>query len=210
MFVVAAESLAQAKAAGVAIHTATTVVGLEPGPLLRLSTPEGPRKLAAQRVLLATGVRETSRAARLIGGDRPLGVVTTGALQSLVYLAGRRPFRRPVILGTELVSFYALLTCRHAGIRPVAMIEANARTTARAFAASLPRLLGVPLHLATALTAIHGRARVEGVTLRRADGSTFDLPCDGVVVTGAFTPEATLARLGTLALNPGSGGPVID
>src|SRR3546814_11836007 len=63
-------------------------------------------------LLLATGVRETSRAARLIGGARPLGVVTTGALQSLVYLAGRRPFERPVILGTELVSFSALLTCR--------------------------------------------------------------------------------------------------
>jgi NADPH-dependent 2,4-dienoyl-CoA reductase/sulfur reductase-like enzyme len=202
--------VAEAEAAGVAIHTATTVVGLEPGPLLRLSTPEGVRDLTAQRVLLATGVRETSRAARLIGGDRPLGVMTTGALQSLVYLAGKRPFRRPVILGSELVSFSALLTCRHAGIRPVAMIEANARITARSFAAALPRLFGVPLHLSTALEAIHGHPRVEGVTLRRADGSTVDLACDGVVVTGAFTPEATVARLGALALDPGSGGPVID
>lgn len=202
--------VAEAEAAGVAIHTTTTVVGLEPGPRLRLSTPEGTRDLDAQRVLLATGVRETSRAARFIGGDRPLGVVTTGALQSLVYLAGKQPFRRPVILGSELVSFSALLTCRHAGIRPVAMVEPKPRITARSFAAGLPRLFGVPLHLATELVAIHGRPRVEGVTLRRADGSSFDLACDGVIVTGAFTPEATLLRLGPLALDPGSGGPVVD
>ena len=49
-----------------------------------------------------------------------------GALQAMVYLAGQAPFRRPVIVGTELVSFSALLTCRHAGIRPAAMIESGA------------------------------------------------------------------------------------
>ena len=36
-----------------------------------------------------------------------------------------KPFERPVIIGSELVSFSALLTCRHLGIRPVAMIEEN-------------------------------------------------------------------------------------
>jgi NADPH-dependent 2,4-dienoyl-CoA reductase/sulfur reductase-like enzyme len=206
----ASRLVARAAAAGAAIHTGTTVVGIAPGPRLLLSTAGGRGELAARRVLLATGVRETSRASRLIGGDRPLGVVSTGALQSLVYLGGKRPFQRPLILGTELVSFSALLTCRHAGMRPVAMVEANPRMTARRFAAALPRLFGVPLHLSTEIAAIHGRRRVEGVTLRRADGGTFELPCDGVVVTGAFTPEATLARLGALDLDPGSGGPVID
>lgn len=202
--------VARAEAAGVAIHTGTTVVGLAPGPRLLLSTAAGQAELIARRVLLATGVRESSRAARLIGGQRPLGVVTTGALQSLVYLAGQRPFRRPVILGSELVSFSALLTCRHAGIRPVAMVEENARITARHFAAMLPRLFGVPLHLATQLVSIHGQSRVEGVTLRLPDGSTQEIAADGVVVTGAFTPEATLAQLGHLAVDPGSGGPVVD
>jgi NADPH-dependent 2,4-dienoyl-CoA reductase/sulfur reductase-like enzyme len=206
----ASRLVARAAAAGAAIHTGTTVVGIAPGPRLLLSTAGGRGELAARRVLLATGVRETSRAARLIGGDRPLGVVSTGALQSLVYLGGKRPFRRPVILGSELVSFSALLTCRHAGIWPVAMVEANPRITARRFAAALPRLLGVPLHLGTELVAIHGSPRVEGVTLRRADGSALEIEADGVVVTGAFTPEATLARLGHLALDAGSGGPAVD
>src|SRR3546814_11554772 len=74
----------------------------------------------------------------------------------------------------------------------------------------LPRLFGVPLHLATQLVSIHGQSRVEGVTLRLPDGSTQQIAADGVIVTGAFTPEATLAQLGHLAVDPGSGGPVVD
>ena len=68
-------------------------------------------------------MRETSRAARLIGGEKPGGVMSTGALQGIVHLNRQRPFQRPVILGTELVAFSALLTCRHAGITPLAMVE---------------------------------------------------------------------------------------
>ncbi|WP_340115502.1 FAD-dependent oxidoreductase [Pelagibius sp. 7325] len=206
--------VARAESAGVDLYLSTTVVGIAPGPRLTLSTNAGKEDLAARRVLLATGVRETSRAARFIGGDRPPGVITTGALQSMVYLHGKRPFASPVILGSELVSFSAILTCRHAGIRPAAMVEPGARVTARQIAEALPRLFGIPLHLETELAAIHGRERVEGVTLRRADGHEWTVETDGVIVTGAFTPEATLARLSHLALDVtgdgGSGGPIVD
>ena len=204
----------RATAAGVEIYPATTVTAIAEGPKLTLSTAGGRTELTARHVLLATGVRETSRAARFIGGRRPGGVIATGALQSMVYLAGKRPFRRPVILGSELVSFSALLTCRHAGIRPVAMIEPGARVTARRFAEALPRLFGIPLHLNREVVAIHGREQVEGVTLRGPNGEEHDLETDGVIVTGGFTPEATLCRLGHLALDGsgegGSGGPAID
>ncbi|MGF1593693.1 MAG: NAD(P)/FAD-dependent oxidoreductase [Kiloniellaceae bacterium] len=200
----------RARAAGVEIRTGTTVVGLAPGGRLQVSTADGAAELAARRVLLATGVRETSRAARMIGGRRPLGVVSTGALQSLVYLAGKRPFRRPVILGSELVSFSAILTCRHAGIRPVAMVEEGPRITARRFFEGLPRLLGIPLFLGTRLVAIHGDRRVEGVTVERADGTRHEIAADGVIVSGAFTPEATLCRMGHLTIDTASGGPAVD
>lgn len=206
--------VARAEDAGVDIFPQTTVTAIAPGPTLTLSTPAGLRELTAKKVLLATGVRETSRAARFIGGQRPLGVISTGALQSMVYLAGKRPFARPVVLGSELVSFSAILTCRHAGIRPVAMVEPGERITARRFARALPRVFGIPLHLGTELAAIHGKDRVEGVTLHGPGGEVRELACDGVIVTGAFTPEATLCRLGHLELdatdNGGSGGPVID
>ncbi|MBP5858608.1 FAD-dependent oxidoreductase [Marivibrio halodurans] len=203
---------ARARAAGVDIRTRTSVVRLGPGPhpTLDLTTPEGATRLRAERVLLATGVRETSRAARLIGGGRMRGVVSTGALQSMIYLKGLVPFRRPVVLGTELVSFSSLMTCRHAGARPVAMVEPGTRITARSFARALPALMGIPVHLETTVEAIHGTDRVEGVTLAGPDGARREIDCDGVIVSGAFTPEASLARLGGFAIDAGGGGPVID
>ena len=200
----------RARAAGVGIRTAHTVVAVEPEGRLRLVTPEGVATLAARRAVLATGVRESSRHARLLSGDRPLGVLTTGALQAMVYLRELIPFRRPVILGTELVSLSALLTCRKAGIRPVAMVEPNPWPTARRPLALFPRLLGIPVHYATELAAIHVGRRVEGVTLRDASGAVTELACDGVLLTGRFTPEAALVRPSHLALDPLTGGPAVD
>jgi hypothetical protein len=186
------------------------VTALHPGGRLSLSTPDGVGELAAKRVLLCTGVREKSRAARLIGGEKPGGVVSTGALQGMVYLKGQRPFSRPVLLGTELVSFSALLTCRHMGIRPVAMVEPGAEVTARWPARLLPRLLRIPLMLGTELTAIHGRTQVTRVDLTGPDGKTRHIAVDGVIVSGGFLPEAALLKAGHLDVDPASGGPDID
>jgi NADPH-dependent 2,4-dienoyl-CoA reductase/sulfur reductase-like enzyme len=206
----AARLVARARLAGVEIHTGITVTALRPSGTLELSTPQGLRQLSAQRVLLCTGVREKSRTARLIGGTRPGGVLSTGALQGMVYLKGIAPFRRPVILGTELVSFSALMTCRHAGIRPVAMIEAGSRTTARWPSQALPRVMGVQLMLNTELCAIHGDSRVEEVVIREADGTTRRIATDGVIVSGRFLPEASLLQASHLAVDRRSGGPRID
>lgn len=205
----AARLRASALAAGVEIRERTTVTALRPSGRVEITDDEGPSDLSASAVLLATGVRETSRAARLIGGDKPGGVIPTAALQGLVYLNGQRPFRRPVILGTELVAVSALLTCRHAGIRPLAMVEPGDRPTVRAPAHWLARLMGVPILLRSDIAAIHGRSRVEGVTLSTPQGPA-DLPADGVVVTGGFRPDAALLRGSHLEVDPASGGPVID
>lgn len=201
--------VAQAQAAGTEIISGTTVTALREGPHLSVTSNEGTGEIAARLVLLATGIRETSRAGRLIGGTKPGGVMTTGALQGFVYGAGSRPFRRPVILGTELVAFSAILTCRHAGMRPVAMIEAGVRITARRPAHLLPRLLGIPLLLDTELVAVEGRDRVEAVLLRSSAGETR-VETDGVIVTGRFRPEATLVRESHLTFDPATGGPEID
>ena len=117
--------------AGADIRLRHSVVSMAAGPVLTVATPDGVRALTARRVIVATGIRETTRAARLISGDRPFGVLNTGALQDMVELRHRVPFKRPVIVGTELVSMSALLTCRAGGIEPVAVIEANARPTVR-------------------------------------------------------------------------------
>jgi NADPH-dependent 2,4-dienoyl-CoA reductase/sulfur reductase-like enzyme len=199
-----------ARAAGIDLRTGVTVSALLPGGVVETAGRDGLQRLTAERVVLALGVRERPASARLIGGDRPWGVTTTGALQQLVYLERRRPFRRAVIVGTELVSFSLLLTLRHAGIRPVAMLEEGERIVARRPGDLIARhLFGVPVLTGTRLVAVHGRTRVEAVEIERA-GRRERLDCDGVVFSGRFVPEAALLRAGHLALDPGTGGPVVD
>ncbi|WP_193140662.1 NAD(P)/FAD-dependent oxidoreductase [Meridianimarinicoccus sp. MJW13] len=199
----------EAKGAGVEIRCQTTVTALHPGGEVDVSAPDGPRRIRGRVVLLALGARETPRAARLIGGTKPGGVMNTATLQSFAAFSKHRPFHRPVILGTELVAFSALLTCRTLGARPVAMLEPGPEITARGVFAAAPRALGVPLYRNTRITAIHGRAQVDGITVE-SNGVQRDIACDGVVVTGGFRPENALLRAAGLALDPGSLGPRID
>lgn len=206
-----ARRLAEAtRQAGIEIRTGLSVVALRPEARLDAMSAAGPAKIIARRVILATGARESSRASRLISGDRPVGVITTGTLQHEIHIENLLPFRRPVIVGTELVSLSAVLTCRKAGILPVAVIEAADRPTARRPLDLFPRLLGIPMHYRAAIAEIRGRGRVEAVTIRLADGSLRELACDGVLLTGRFTPEAALIRPSHLLLDEGSGGPAID
>ena len=195
---------------GVGLRTDTTVTEIAEKGLLTLSCAEGVEGLQAERVVLCTGNRETPRSARLVSGSRPLGVVTTGTLQSMLYLKHRLPFKRPVIIGSELVSFSALLSCRHAGIKPVAMLESDARVTAWQAAMLLPRLLGSRLRLNTILEEICGQERVESVTIRNAANRTESIACDGVVFTGHFVPESSLLKVSHLAMDARSGGPLVD
>lgn len=200
----------RADAQGLDIRLRTTVTALGQGGRLELATPEGRNALKARRVILATGARETPRSARLVGGTRPIGVTTTGALQAMVYLKNRAPFERPLIVGTELVSFSAVLTCRKAGMRPVAMVEETDRVVAPSPCALYPRLLGIPVHTGTTIASIEGGARVESVVLHDRNGRERRIACDGVLFTGRFVPEASLLRASHLAVDPATGGPVVD
>ncbi|MGI3167925.1 NAD(P)/FAD-dependent oxidoreductase [Pseudooceanicola sp. C21-150M6] len=202
-------NVAAAEAAGVQVHVMATVTRLMPGGVVEIALPSGLQTVSARAVVLAMGARESTRAARLIGGTKPGGVINTGALQGLVHLNRQRPFERPMVLGTELVSFSALLTCRQAGIRPVAMVEPGARVVARWPAGLLPRVLAIPLRLGTEVVAVHGRDRVTGVTLRHS-GGTEEIACDGLIVTGGFRPENALIRDSHLALDPATLGPEVD
>lgn len=200
----------RAVAAGVDIRTNTTVTALHPNARLSLTTPDGLGELQAQRVVLCTGVRESSRAQRFISGQRPMGALSTGALQSMVYLHGTRPFRQPVILGTELVSFSAIMTCRHQGIRPVAMIEENSRITVRQIMRPYPFIMGVPIHFDAANLQIHGDKQVEGITYTDRAGKRQEIETDGVIISGRFRPESALLHASHLDVDPATGGPGID
>ena len=202
--------VSEVRSARISLRTGTTVTALGADGVLSIADAGGLSSLAARRVILATGAREAPRAARLIAGARPLGVINTGALQAMIYLENRVPFRRPVVVGTELVSYSALLTCMKAGIHPVAMIEEAPRPIAHPACGLFPWLRGIALCYGTRIEAVEGRERVEAVRLRDHAGHERRIACDGVLLTGCFTPESALARMGPLALDPHTGGPAID
>ena len=199
-----------AQNAGVDIRVKTTVTQLGKEGKLSLVSSQGATELAAKRVLLATGTRETPRSARMVSGNRPLGICNTGALQSMVYLKNKVPFRSPVVIGTEIVSFSALFTCKKAGIQPVAMLEENVRPTVKWPVHYGAKVFGVPLFLQTQLVTILGKDRVDAVRVADAKGNEREIDCDGVLFTGQFIPESSLVRMSHLQINPITGSPVVN
>jgi NADPH-dependent 2,4-dienoyl-CoA reductase/sulfur reductase-like enzyme len=198
------------EAGGADLRLRMTALKLEPGGLVRATGPNGPEDFQAKAVVLAFGARETPRSARLISGDRPFGVMNTGALQQFVYLHGTCPFKRAVVIGSELVAFSTLLTLRHVGLRPLAIIEENERITAREPGTWIARLgFGVPVLTSTRLVRIMGRDRVTGVELDRGFGPER-MECDGVILTGKFRPETALIAPSHIETDPGTRGPSID
>jgi thioredoxin reductase len=182
-------------------------------PALELTGPDGLATVTARAVLLATGCRERPRSARLVPGTRPLGVLTTGALQQLVHLHHQPVGHTAVVVGAEHVSFSALLTLAHAGASVAAVVtEAPRHQTFAAFrAAAAVRWPRTRLLTSTRVSAILGRRRVEAVELTDlATGTARRLACDTVVFTGDWVPDHELARLGGLAMDPGTRGPLVD
>ncbi|PZP53907.1 MAG: pyridine nucleotide-disulfide oxidoreductase [Agrobacterium fabrum] len=180
----------------------------EDGELL-VANFDGLQTIAAKRVLVTTGVRETTRAARLVSGDRPVGVLTTGTLQSYVAFHNMMPFKRPVIVGSELVTLSAVWTCLSHGARPVAVLEPRKQALVRAPLAWFPSLMGIPFHRSAEIVDILGRGRVEAVLVKR--GETVEtLECDGVLFSGGFIPESSLFMTSGLTVDWGSTGPAVD
>ena len=74
---------ASALDAGAVLDTEAMVTGWAGERSLQITSPRGVRTVTADAVVLATGARERPRPARLVPGDRPDGIYTTGQLQNL-------------------------------------------------------------------------------------------------------------------------------
>ncbi len=199
----------EAAKAGVDVRTGHSVVRLGADGSVDVTSHRGVERLSARRILLGTGAREMPRSARLISGERPIGVVTTGALQAYIAFHGLMPFRRPVVVGSELVSLSAVLTCLSHGARPAAVLEPGPQPLARPPLTLFPKLMGIPFHCGAEIVDIRGRGRVESVAVRR-NGQLETLDCDGVLLTGRFTPEAALFLQSPFGVDAGSAGPAVD
>jgi glycerol-3-phosphate dehydrogenase len=198
---------------GVEIQTSTTITGWNDRKLTYTS-PSGLGEIDAKAVLLATGIRERPRAARMIPGTRPQGVYTTGSLQRFVHQEGLPVGKRTVIIGAELVSLSALLTLMKAGAKSVAMLtEEDSHQVEFPYVFAKWGLVDIlrltPLITNARVTNIFGHRQVEGIEVTRAN-KTEIIECDSVVFTGNWISENEMARLGGLNIDPQTKAPKID
>jgi thioredoxin reductase len=198
--------------AGAEVRTATTVTGWSGPTSATLTSADGIENVMAQAVLLATGCRERPRPARLIPGDRPPGVMTTGELQQRTYLLGQRLHGRALVIGAEHVSFSALVTLAHAGADVVALVTDKPRHQSYAvFAIAAAARWRAPVWTSTAVHRVVGRDRLEGVELADLSTGTIRfIRCDTLVFTADWFPDHELARLAGAAIDPGTRGPAVD
>jgi len=202
----AAQLTRRAEKAGVEIEVGRSVHSFVDGQVTT-NGASGPAQVHARAVVLATGVRERPRAARLVPGDRPSGVLTTGSLQQFTTLHDQHVGNRAVVVGAEHVSFSAVLTLTHAGCKVAAMVTPLARhqtyPVLRLATASRYR---VPIHTGVDIAEIVGRRRVEAVVL--TDGRR--IACDTVVFTGDWVPDHELARSAGLPMLSVAKSPIVD
>jgi thioredoxin reductase len=198
----------RAVASGVDIRTRTMVTGWASPGRAEVTGPSGVLQMEARTIVLATGARERPRAARLIPGTRPSGIFTTGQLQQWVYRERLPVGRRALVVGAEHVSYSAVMTLRHAGVHPVALVTGLPRPQTYRLFDLLGRFgLRVPVWTETSVAGVYGRDRVERVLVRGPGGDERSVAVDTVVFSGDFIPDSELARLAGLAIDPGTRGP---
>ncbi len=209
-----------AENAGVRIAYNTTITGwneVENSSNLSYTSPNGMGSVEAKSVLLATGVRERQRAARLIPGHRPQGVFTTGSLQRFVFEHHLPVGKRAVIVGAEIVSLSVVTTLLHAGVKVLNMITELPHhqlylpifLPAKIVYADF--LARTPIRTSTRISNIFGRQRLEGIEITNLDsGQVETIECDTLVFTGDWIPENELARRGAVETGRPSSGPQVD
>lgn len=199
--------------AGVELRIGTMVTTWDPVRGANAVSPAGLSQITAKATLLATGARERPRSARMIPGDRPAGVYTTGELQNAVHVQHRSVGKRAVVVGGQLVSWSAVLTLKEAGCRTVAMVSEYSRAESYGvFNAGGKVFFRTPVLTHSRVVRVIGRGRVSGVEIEdQRSGERRAIDCDTVIFTGDWIPDHELARSGGLVLDSfGTRGPLVD
>lgn len=183
-----------------------------------VSPSHGLQRFRAKAVVLAMGCRERTRGALMIPGWRPAGVYTAGTAQRFVNLDGWMPGRRVVILGSGDIGLIMARRMTFEGAKVLACVELMP------FSSGLTRNVvqclddfGIPLLLSHTVTEIHGRERVEGVTVARVDAQRRPVPgteqrfdCDTLLLSVGLIPENELSKAAGVELSPATSGPRVD
>ena len=197
-------------------------MALEVTPDRRITAVSGKHGLVqvqAGAVVLAMGCRERTRGALNIPGTRPAGVYTAGCAQRLVNMEGMMPGRRVVILGSGDIGLIMARRMVWEGAKVEMVCELMP------YSSGLNRNIvqclednNIPLYFNTTVVEVHGRERVEGVTIAQVDPATRRpqmetaryVECDMLLLSVGLIPENELTQGTGAAMDRVTSGAVVD
>lgn len=183
-----------------------------------VSSANGLTEISAKAVVLAMGCRERNRGALNIPGTRPAGIYTAGASQKFVNIKGYMPGKKVVILGSGDIGLIMArrMTLEGAKVQAVAELLPYSGGLSRNIQQCL-RDFDIPLLLSHTITKVHGKERVEGVTISEVDERRNPIPgteqfieCDTILLSCGLIPENELTRQAGIALDPVTGGAAVS
>ncbi|MBP1918872.1 NAD(P)/FAD-dependent oxidoreductase [Youngiibacter multivorans] len=179
---------------------------------------DGLMEITARAVILAMGCRERTRGAIAIPGSRPSGVMTAGVAQSYMNIHNKQVGKEVVILGSGDIGLIMARRLTLEGSSVLGVYELQP------YASGLPRNISqcledydIPLHLSRTVSRIHGRDRLEGITVMAVDdklvpvkGTEEFISCDTLILSVGLIPENELSLAAGVVLDPRTKGPVIS
>ena len=210
---------ARVRELGIPVKLGTTVLDITPEKVITATNPEdGIFKIEARAVILAMGCRERPRGALNIAGSRPAGIYSAGTAQKYVNMKGYLPGKEIVILGSGDIGLIMArrMTLEGAKVKMVCELMPFSGGLARNIEQCLNDF-DIPLRLSHTVVEIHGRERVEGVTVARVDenrkpiSGTYEfVPCDTLLLSVGLIPENELTKKAGIELDSITNGPVVD
>ncbi|MEA3363092.1 MAG: FAD-dependent oxidoreductase [Thermodesulfobacteriota bacterium] len=202
----------------VEILTDSYVLDISPDLHLEVISGEyGYLHLQGEAVVLAMGCRERTRGAIRTPGFRPAGVMTAGLAQKMVNMKGLLPGRRIAILGSGDIGLIMARRLILEGCDVVGVYELMPYSNG--LTRNVVQCLNdfdIPLHLSTTVAFIHGRDRVERLTIAPVNDQlipdsshSWDVDCDTLLLSIGLIPENELSTKLRLRMDPATGGPQV-
>ena len=201
------------------LHTMVVDVrGGDPCIVTAMNHKKGLFEIEAKAVVLAMGCRERPRGAMNIPGSRPSGIYSAGTAQRFVNIDGRMPGKEVVVLGSGDIGLIMArrMSLQGAKVKMVAEIMPYSGGLKRNIVQCLDDF-GIPLKLSHTVTKIHGKDRIEGVTVSKVDGNLKPIPgteeyvsCDTLLLSCGLIPENELSESAGARMDPVTSGPVVN
>ena len=200
------------------VHYETTVTAVSPAKVVTAQNREGLLKIQAKAVILAMGCRERSRGALNTPGTRPAGIFSAGTAQKFINCEGYMVGREVVILGSGDIGLIMArrMTLEGAKVKAVCELMPYSGGLTRNIVQCLEDF-DIPLYLSTTVCEIHGKKRLEGVTIAQVDERRQPIeetkrfiPCDTLLLSVGLIPENELTRAAGIPMDPVTSGALVD